>query len=79
MCNDSYSINVLLLIDIEQNKTNCLCDPDATNKFSFQLTLQAAGCMQNLALINQMVLEDKTFEIIDGDGRCCMGILKAHL
>ena len=35
-------------------------------------------------LINQMVLEDKTFDIVDGDydeddGRCCMGILKAHL
>ena len=34
-----------------------------------------AGSMQNLALINQMVLEDKTFDIIDGDydkydGRC---------
>ena len=40
--------------------------------------------MQILALINQMVSEDKTFDIVDGDydeddGRCCIGILTAHI
>ena len=79
MCNDSYSINVLFIIYIEQKKTDCLCDPDATNKLSFQLTLKAPCKL--LALISQMILEDKTFYIgIDDvydedDGRCCMGIL----
>ena len=48
------------------------------------VTTNHAGSMQNLALINQMVLEDKMFDIVDGnydddDGRCCMCILKAHL
>ena len=71
------------MIDIEQKKTNCLCNPNAANKLSSNLTLQ--GTMQNLSLINQMVLEDKTFDIdIDDvydedDGRCCMCILKAHI
>ena len=50
----------------------------------FRSNTNHAGSMQNLALINQMVLEDKTFDIFDGDydeddGRCCMDILIAHL
>ena len=57
MCDDSYSIIFLFMMDIELKKTNLSCDPDAGNKLSFQP-------MQNLALINQIILEDKTLTLL---------------
>ena len=57
MCDDSYSIIFLFMMDIELKETNRSCDPDAGNKLSFQP-------MQNLALLNQIILEDKTLTLL---------------
>ena len=46
------------------------CDPDAANKLSF--SLPKAAPHKNLALIGQVVLEEKMFENVNGrtdDGR----------
>ena len=45
------------MMDIELKETNRSCDPDAENKPSFKP-------MQNLALINQIVLEDRRLTLL---------------